>query len=74
MRATEREAETGRGRSRLHARTPMWDSILALLRSYPEPKTDTQPLSHPGIPVSFFSQQTLNIYLMPDVYFVTRTW
>ena len=28
MRDTEREADTGRGRSRLHAGRPMWDSIL----------------------------------------------
>ena len=26
----------------------MWDSIL---ESHPEPKADTQPLSHPGVPV-----------------------
>ena len=26
MRVTDREAETGRGRSRLHARSPVWDS------------------------------------------------
>ena len=30
MRDTQREAETGRGRSRLHAGSPMWDSILGL--------------------------------------------
>ena len=30
MRAREREAETGRERSRLHAGSPMWDSILGL--------------------------------------------
>ena len=29
-RHTEREAETGRGRSRLHAGSLMWDSILGL--------------------------------------------
>ena len=30
MRDTEREAETGRGRSRLHAGSPTWDLIRGL--------------------------------------------
>ena len=36
-----------RGRSRLHAGSPMWDLIPG---SHPEPKADAQPLSHPGVP------------------------
>ena len=49
MRATERERgrDTGRGRNRLHAGSPMWDSILEF-GSRPEPKADTQLLSHQG--------------------------
>ena len=30
MRDAERVRDTGRGRSRLHAGSPMWDSILGL--------------------------------------------
>ena len=49
MRDRERDRDIGRGRSRLpagnhvglHPGTP---------GSHPEPKADTQPLSHPGIP------------------------
>ena len=37
----ERDRDIGRGRSRLPAGTP---------GSCPEPKADTQPLSHPGVP------------------------
>ena len=65
MRDTEKERErgrdTGRGRSRLHAGSPVWDSILGRREpsvglnpgtpgSHPEPKADAQQLSHPGIP------------------------
>ena len=48
MRDTERARgrDTGRGRSRLHAGSPMRDSIPG-----PEPKAGAKPLSHPGIPV-----------------------
>ena len=45
----EKEAETGRGRSRLLAGSPMWDSIPTA-GSDPEPKTDAQLVSHPGVP------------------------
>ena len=48
MRDTERGRDIGRGRSRLHARIPMWDSIPEL-GSCPEPKAGTQLLSHPGV-------------------------
>ena len=44
-----RDTDIGRGRSRLHARIPMWDSIPEL-GSCPEPTADAQPLSHPGVP------------------------
>ena len=37
----ERDRDIGRGRSRLPAES---------LGSYAEPKTDTQPLSHPDVP------------------------
>ena len=51
MRDTERKKgrHIGRGRSRLPAGKPMWDSIPGL-GSHPEPKADTQLLSHLGIP------------------------
>ena len=49
MRDTHREAETGRGRSRLPAGIPMRD-YPRTLGSLPEPKADAQPLSHPGAP------------------------
>ena len=55
MRDTKREAETHRQREKqapcrepdvgLDARTP---------GSWPEPKADAQPLSHPGTPRDFF--------------------
>ena len=47
MRDTGRDI--GRGRSRLPAESPMWDSIPRL-GSHPEPKAVAQPLSHPGVP------------------------
>ena len=57
MRDTEKEAETdiGRGRSRVPAGSLMWDSIPGcwdprMPGSQPEPKADTQSLSHPGAP------------------------
>ena len=50
MRDTERDRNLGRGRSRLYAGSPMWDSIPKL-GSCPEPKTDAQPLGHPGVPL-----------------------
>ena len=47
---TERGRDIGRGnRSRLHAGSPMWDSIPDPGIT-PELKADAQPLSHPGIP------------------------
>ena len=59
MRHTERGRDTGRGRSRLHAGSPMgtrsWVS-----RVTPWAKSSTKPLSHPGCPVYFF--KTFNIY------------
>ena len=51
MRDTERERgrDTDRGRSRLPAGSPMRD-LIPIPESRPEPKEDTQPLSHPGVP------------------------
>ena len=48
MRYTERKRHIGRGRSRLPTGNPMWDLIPGT-GSWPEPKTDAQPLSHPGV-------------------------
>ena len=46
----ERGRDTGRGRSRLHAWSPMWDSIPGLQDYTLGLKADAQPLSHPGVP------------------------
>ena len=55
--------ETGRGRSRLHVGSPMWDSIPGPPGSHPEPKADTQPLSHPGVPRTFRLLPSFQAYL-----------
>ena len=49
MRDTEREGgrDTGRGRSRLHAGSPMWDLILGL-QDHGQAKSRRITLSHPG--------------------------
>ena len=52
MKDTEREADISRGRSRLHAGDVGLDPRTP--GSHPEPKADTQPLSHPGIAESLF--------------------
>ena len=52
MRDTERGRDIDRGRSRLLTGSLMWDMIPGP-GSHPEPKTDAQQLSHPGIPSSF---------------------
>ena len=56
FRETQRQAEIGRGRSRLPAGKPDagLDSRTPGLR--PEPKADAQPLSHPGAPGVFFGR------------------
>ena len=56
IRDPERGRDTGRGRSRLHAGTPMWD--LVDLGSRPGPKADAHPLGHPGLPVKGFCDQS----------------
>ena len=45
-----RGRDIGRGRSRLHGGSPVRDAIPDP-RISPEPKADSQPLSHPGAPV-----------------------
>ena len=47
MRDRERDRDTGRGRSRLHVGLDPGSP-----GSYPGPKADAKPLSHPGIPRS----------------------
>ena len=57
MRDTHRGRDIGKGRSRLHAGSPTWDSISG---SCPEPKADTQTLSHPGVPrLSVLSKEAI---------------
>ena len=53
-RERERGRDTDRGRSRLHSGSPMWDSIPGLQDHALGVKADTQPLSHPGVPMSNF--------------------
>ena len=50
----ERGRDTGGGRSRLHARSPMW-TLSETPGSLPGPKAEAKPLSHPGIPQFFFN-------------------
>ena len=61
MRDTERGRDIGRRRSRIPVGSPMWDSIPGLCPgSGPEPKADTQPLSHPGVPGFVILNMILN--------------
>ena len=53
MTETERGRDTGRGRSRLHARSLMWDSILGL-QDHTLGQRYTKPLSHQGCPGKIF--------------------
>ena len=59
MRNTERERgrDIGRGRSRLPTGNPMQNSVPGP-RIIPELKADAQPLSHPGIPVVSYNQDS----------------
>ena len=68
MRDTEKGRDTGRRRSRLHAGSPMWDSIPGP-GTCPEPKADTQPLSHPGIPQTAPNRHTHTVICTnTDIY------
>ena len=55
MRDRERGRDIGRGRSRLPARSWMWDLIpdprISHVPTPPVPKANAQLLSHPGVPV-----------------------
>ena len=48
---THRGRDIGMGRSRLPAGEPNVGLDPRILGPRPEPKADTQPLSHPGVPV-----------------------
>ena len=66
MRDTHREKrrDTGRGRSRLLAGSPMWDSIPD---HTPSGRQDSQLLSHPGVPhTNFFKVYSY----FPDVKWI----
>ena len=55
MRNTEGGSrDTGKGRSGLHAGSPMWDLIPGLQDHVRGPRQAAQLLSHPGVPVSSF--------------------
>ena len=63
---THRGRDTGRGRSRLLARTLMVGLDPSTPGSRPELKTDAQPLSHPGAPIYFlFTQLELHWIFIP---------
>ena len=49
-RERERGRDTGRGRNRLHAGSPMWDLIPGLQDHALGQRQAAKPLSHPGIP------------------------
>ena len=67
MRDTERkrEAETGRGRSRVHAPEPDMGFDPGSPGPCPGPKADAQPLSHPGVPNTDF--KTRERLILPDL-------
>ena len=58
MRDTEREKERQRPRQREEKQTPCREPDVGLdpgtSGSHPEPKADTQPLSHPAAPMETF--------------------
>ena len=57
MRDTERDRNTGRGRSskrEVLCEEPDAGLDPRTLGSHPEPKADAQPLSHPGVPIHRF--------------------
>ena len=58
----KRGRDTGRGRNRLHAGSPMRDLIPGPLGSHPGPKADAQPLSQPGVPRFFSLELILYFY------------
>ena len=50
MRDPERGRDIGKGRSRLPVGEPDAGLNPRTSGSWPEPKADTQPLGHPGVP------------------------
>ena len=76
MRDTERERgrDTGRGRSRLHAGSLTWDSILGLQDQAPGLKAGAKPLSHPGIPLSNFLSNFHIISLFFYIIFFSKNF
>ena len=60
MKDTEREAETGRGKSRLHAGNMMWDLVPALREhSLAEGRCSTaEPSRHPKKDILAFVSET----------------
>ena len=69
MRDTERERarQRHRGRSRLHAGSPMWDSILGL-QDHAWAEGSAKPLSDPGCPNNLLLKwaNDLNKYLSKE--------
>ena len=54
MRETEASRDRGRGKSRFHVGSPIWDSIPGLWDHALSQRPDAQPLSHPGVPGPVF--------------------
>ena len=61
-RERERGRDRGKGRSRLPCRESDWGFDPGTLGSRPEPKADTQPLSHLGAPDSRILITTLKSF------------
>ena len=69
MRDKERERgrDTGRGRSRLHAGSPMWGLDPGSPGLRPGPKARAEPLRHPGIPpLEDFKQESNIMWFRPQ--------
>ena len=62
---TQRERDTGRGRSMLHAGSPMRDSIPGLQ----DQALGQRLLSHPGCPMDYiFLEGKLHVLLLPLIH------
>ena len=67
MRDTEREAERQRQEKQAPCKEPDAGFDPGTPGSCPEPKTDAQPLSHPGVPCASFKKKFY--YDLSELYF-----
>ena len=63
MRDTKRGRDTVRGRSRLHAGSPTWDSTPGL-QDHALGRRQSKPLSHPGIPGTCFLKGKRHLHMI----------